>query len=596
MALNSSQEYADSYNKAIAGYQDRINNELFGSWVNTTAVTLNSTLVEFYDEVEKGEAHFWIFSEEDNTNESSALNASFGSTILYNPINTFIYCILGSKITNLERGLTWISEHAFIDLPTFPSDILLLSNDSMNEIATPIAAAAVGSGDDNDDDGIVGTLISHFESALKVERTFYGILLGVWLALFLIGLAVVIWHSGGREKFMALRGVPSFSSPPGYGPPEPKHPRWKAWLNNNHPIYDSYAEKQFRGTTPTNPPENYAHIEVSNANKGNGGDEKSFCKMRDPHAARLSGSHASSAVRSTTASLAGPVQSLFKVTGRKLIGTLTLYDNEVPLVPTHTCEKYPRDLANSPFPRPSSEPSESMAAQLFWVDKFYGVFEGVKSLFPTRGQRHGAALAREAGQRTEGSLGTSQSATSQSQSPGHDWIGGHQDLPEKRARAEWSIFDPEMMGRTLGKDQGRYPKVLPSSEMAAESYDPQPVYPRPMSRAPTVGEGMVIPSTEFYVNNFQNTHPPKNNQDSNDYFEEYESSHSSFSRDNNRHGAMTPPATSSMSYFAAGPRLVSASKVRVGVGQEEGEATRPLIGILKELQEKRLREDPFGDR
>lgn len=57
-ALNSSQEYADSYNKAIAGYQDRINNGLFGSWVNTTAVILNSTLVEFYDEVENGEANF----------------------------------------------------------------------------------------------------------------------------------------------------------------------------------------------------------------------------------------------------------------------------------------------------------------------------------------------------------------------------------------------------------------------------------------------------------------------------------------------------------------------------------------------------------
>lgn len=592
MALNGSQEYADSYNKAIAGYQDRINNELFGSWVNTTAVTLNSTLVEFYDEVEKGEAHFWIFSEEDNTNESSALNASFGSTILYNPINTFIYCILGSKITNLEKGLTWISEHAFIDLPTFPSDILLLSNDSMNEIAIPIAAAAVGSGDDNDDDGIVGTLISHFESALKVERIFYAILLGVWLALFLIGLAVVIWHSGGREKFMALRGVASFSSPPDYSPPEPKHPRWKAWLTNNHPIYDSYAEKQSRGTTPTKPPENYTHVEVFNANKGNGGDEKGLFKMRDPHAARLSGSHASSAVCSTAASLAGPVQSLFKVTGRKLTGTLTPYDNEAPLVPTHICEKYPRNLANSPFTRPSSEPSESTAAQLFWVDKIYGVLEGVKSLFPTRGQRHGAALAREAGQRTERSFGASQVATSQSL--GHDWIGGHQDLPEKRARPEWSMVDPEMMGRTLGKDQGRYPKVLPPCEMAAESYDPQPVFPRPMSRAPTLGEGMLIPSSEFYLHNFQKTHPPKNNQDSNDYFEEYASSHSSFSRNNSRHGAS--PATSSMSYFAAGPRLVSASKVRVGVGQEEGQATRPLIGILEGLQEKRMREDPFADR
>ena len=55
MAMSSSREYADDFNKAIAAYQDRIDNELFGSWLNTTAVTLNSTLVEFYGGVEDGE-------------------------------------------------------------------------------------------------------------------------------------------------------------------------------------------------------------------------------------------------------------------------------------------------------------------------------------------------------------------------------------------------------------------------------------------------------------------------------------------------------------------------------------------------------------
>ncbi|AAW44262.2 plasma membrane fusion-related protein, putative [Cryptococcus deneoformans JEC21] len=577
-ALNSSQEYADSYNEAIAGYQDRINNELFGSWVNTTAVTLNSTLVEFYDEVEK------------------ALNASFGGTILYNPINTFMYCILGSKITNLEKGLTWISEHAFVDLPTFPSDILLLSNDSMNEIATPIAAAAVGSGDGgDDDDGVVGTLISHFESALKVERTFYGIMLGVWLALFLIGLAVVIWNSGGREKFMALRGVPSSSSPPGYGPPESKHPRWKAWLTNNHPIYDSYAEKQFRGTTPTNCLESYTHADVPNVNNGNDDHEKSFFKMRDSHAAGPFGSHATSAVRSTIASLAAPGQSFLKLSGRKLTDTTTPYDDKVPLAPVQTSEKYSRDHANSPFPRPSSESSESSAAQPFWVDKFYGAFEGVKSFFPTRSQRLGAALARKASQRTEGSFGASQVPTART--PGHDWIGGHQCLPEKKAEPEWSMVDPRMLGRALEDDKGRYPRVLPPSEMAAANYNPHPVYPRPMSRASTLGEGMVIPSTTSHPDPFQDMPPlpPKHKRASMDYVEEYESSHSRSSREDSRHGGVTSPASSSVSYFAAEPQLVSASKVQVGVAQKGGQATRALAEIVKELQEKRERKDPFGD-
>ncbi|OWZ74261.1 plasma membrane fusion protein PRM1 [Cryptococcus neoformans] len=576
-ALNSSQEYADSYNKAIAGYQNRINNELFGSWVNTTAVTLNSTLVEFYDEVE------------------NALNASFGGTILYNPINTFIYCILGSKITNLEKGLIWISEHAFVDLPTFPSDILLISNDSMTEIATPIASAAAGSGDGDDDDGVVGTLISHFESALKVERTFYGIMLGVWLALFLIGLAVVIWHSGGREKFMALRGVPSSSSPSGYGPPEPKHPRWKAWLTNNHPIYDSYAEKQFRGTTSTNPLENYTHADVPNVNDGNDDNEKSFFKMRDSHGAPPFGSHPTSAIRSTIASLAAPGQNFLKLSGRKLTDTMTPYDDKVPIAPAQTSEKYSRDHASSPLSQPSSDSSESSAAQPLWVDKFYGAFEGVKSFFPTRGQRLGAALARKASQRTEGSFGASQVPTART--PGHDWVGERQCAPEKKAASEWSMVDPGMMGRALDDDQGRYPRVLPPSEMAVANYDPHPVYPRPMSRAPTLGEGMIIPSTTIHPDPFLDMPPlpPKRKRTSIDYLEEYESSHSRSSREDSRHGGVTSPASSSMSYFAAEPQLVSASKVQVGVGQKEGHATRALAEIVKELQKKREREDPFGD-
>lgn len=507
-----------------------------------------------------------------------------------------MYCILGSKITNLEKGLTWISEHAFVDLPTFPSDILLLSNDSMNEIATPIAAAAVGSGDGgDDDDGVVGTLISHFESALKVERTFYGIMLGVWLALFLIGLAVVIWNSGGRETFMALRGVPSSSSPPGYGPPESKHPRWKAWLTNNHPIYDSYAEKQFRGTTPTNCLESYTHADVPNVNNGNDDHEKSFFKMRDSHAAGPFGSHATSAVRSTIASLAAPGQSFLKLSGRKLTDTTTPYDDKVPLAPVQTSEKYSRDHANSPFPRPSSESSESSAAQPFWVDKFYGAFEGVKSFFPTRSQRLGAALARKASQRTEGSFGASQVPTART--PGHDWIGGHQCLPEKKAEPEWSMVDPRMLGRTLEDDKGRYPRVLPPSEMAAANYNPHPVYPRPMSRAPTLGEGMVIPSTTSHLDPFQDMPPlpPKHKRASTDYVEEYESSHSRSSREDSRHGGVTSPASSSVSYFAAEPQLVSASKVQVGVAQKGGQATRALAEIVKELQEKRERKDPFGD-
>ncbi len=54
LATDSSQQYANDFNAAIATYQNRIDNELFGTWLNTTAITLNSTLVEFYDGIQDG--------------------------------------------------------------------------------------------------------------------------------------------------------------------------------------------------------------------------------------------------------------------------------------------------------------------------------------------------------------------------------------------------------------------------------------------------------------------------------------------------------------------------------------------------------------
>ncbi len=53
-AANSSLEYAFEVNNVIASFEARLQDELFGTWLNTTAVILNQTLVEFYSEVESG--------------------------------------------------------------------------------------------------------------------------------------------------------------------------------------------------------------------------------------------------------------------------------------------------------------------------------------------------------------------------------------------------------------------------------------------------------------------------------------------------------------------------------------------------------------
>lgn len=50
--FSSSKQYAQDVNHVLQGWQNRIDNEIFGPWLNTTTVVLNGTLVEFYGEIE----------------------------------------------------------------------------------------------------------------------------------------------------------------------------------------------------------------------------------------------------------------------------------------------------------------------------------------------------------------------------------------------------------------------------------------------------------------------------------------------------------------------------------------------------------------
>lgn len=50
--MSQSRQYAADYNDVVRRYQAQMDERLIGHWVNTTGVALNSTLNEFYDDVE----------------------------------------------------------------------------------------------------------------------------------------------------------------------------------------------------------------------------------------------------------------------------------------------------------------------------------------------------------------------------------------------------------------------------------------------------------------------------------------------------------------------------------------------------------------
>ncbi len=134
------------------------------------------------------------------------LNTTFGGTILEAPIQTFAYCILGSKVDNLEKGLAWVHDNARVTFPTIPLDALMLSSGTMNRLVAPISQAAAGGGS-NGDDGVIGTIFDRYLRQLRMERLIAGLFIAAWGLVVLVGIAILLWHSRLADVVMKRRLV-----------------------------------------------------------------------------------------------------------------------------------------------------------------------------------------------------------------------------------------------------------------------------------------------------------------------------------------------------------------------------------------------------
>ncbi|THH04494.1 hypothetical protein EW145_g5481 [Phellinidium pouzarii] len=182
---NQSATYANQINSLVNSTQTTINDGLFG-WVNGTTTTLNDTLVAFYSDIQ------------------DVVQTVFNGTVLENPIQEFVRCIIGSKIEALEDVLTFLHNNLEINIAPVNDSVLVLSQSSVDEATQPIAAAAVGDGS-NDSSGLVSKLISRYEASLNEERIMFSIFIGLWLFVVLIALLIIAWHSYVKPGLDARR-------------------------------------------------------------------------------------------------------------------------------------------------------------------------------------------------------------------------------------------------------------------------------------------------------------------------------------------------------------------------------------------------------
>ncbi|KAJ8111230.1 hypothetical protein ONZ43_g5671 [Nemania bipapillata] len=101
---NVSQKWSNDANGVLLSFSDEINNDILGKVTNATTA-VNNTLNTFLSEIDKG------------------LNTAFGDTLFKDLVKETVRCLLGLKIESVQKGLTWVHDHAHINVPMFPSDI-----------------------------------------------------------------------------------------------------------------------------------------------------------------------------------------------------------------------------------------------------------------------------------------------------------------------------------------------------------------------------------------------------------------------------------------------------------------------------------------
>ncbi|KAF1977832.1 hypothetical protein BU23DRAFT_550511 [Bimuria novae-zelandiae CBS 107.79] len=179
---NASTSWAGGVNGAVSELDDTINNDVLG-WVNTTTTAINGTLNGFVDKM------------------SGALNDTFGGTVLYDPIKEVLNCLIGLKIAGIQKGLTWVHDHAHVNFPGVANDTMslgTLAKLSDSSSAAELLANPNGKAKDEVTEAI-GFVIEKLLSGIRQEALISTALLLIWLFIATGGYVYAATHMARRD-------------------------------------------------------------------------------------------------------------------------------------------------------------------------------------------------------------------------------------------------------------------------------------------------------------------------------------------------------------------------------------------------------------
>ena len=238
---NSSAKWSKDANGLIRTTNNDINQDVFG-WVNTTTSTLNKTLSTFADKM------------------TGALDKAFGGTVLEEPVKGVFECLIGLKIKGIEKGLTWVQNHAHIDFPLLANNTFSLGAAASVASDNPqkMESFLANPGDVAEDKitSVMQKVIKKIADGIRTEAIISTFVILLWVVVLLSGIARAIFLCCKGEKVRGEGGathagdipMTDHTAPPTYERSAPAPPAPPAAHDN--PFGDNNRFTAFRNPPP----------------------------------------------------------------------------------------------------------------------------------------------------------------------------------------------------------------------------------------------------------------------------------------------------------------------------------------------------------
>jgi hypothetical protein len=133
---------------------------------------------------------------------TKVLNATFGGTPLYAPIQGVFDCLVGLKVQGIENGLTWVHDNAHINFPMLDNDTFSLGaiakmtdgNGGDDLLSDPTGKAS------DDISNAIFKVTNSIAKGIRKEALISTAILIVWLLMFLISATYTTVRLAGYDK------------------------------------------------------------------------------------------------------------------------------------------------------------------------------------------------------------------------------------------------------------------------------------------------------------------------------------------------------------------------------------------------------------